>query len=98
VPQHRLDQLGNIVQGVKAIKIDVENFEYFVFKGAENTLRKYKPLIYCELWDNENRAQCFELLSGELGYKIMVLEEGKLVKFDPGVHENQNFFFVGDTV
>jgi FkbM family methyltransferase len=94
VPQHTLDGLAEMVAGVKAIKIDVENFEYYVFAGAASTLRKYKPLIYCELWDNENRIKCFDLLSGELGYRIMVLEEGRLVKFDPGVHENQNFFFV----
>lgn len=94
VPQHPLDNLGEIVEGVQAIKIDVENFEYFVFKGGENTLRKFKPLIYCELWDNENRAKCFELLAGELGYKVMVLQRGELVKFDPSLHENQNFFFV----
>lgn len=94
VPQHRLDALVEVVADVKAIKIDVENFEYYVFKGGEGILRKYKPIIYCELWDNANRRQCFELLAGELGYKIMVLEQGKLVKFDPGVHDNQNFFFL----
>lgn len=94
VPQHRLDDLPEIVTGVTAIKIDVENFEYFVFKGAMETLRTYKPLIYCELWDNENRQKCFDLLSGELGYRIQVLQEKQLVDFDPARHQQQNFFFV----
>jgi FkbM family methyltransferase len=92
VPQHRLDQLTNIVSGMQAIKMDVENFEYYVLKGGEAALRQYKPLIYCELWDNENRAQCFALLRN-IGYKIMVLEGGKLIPFDPKIHQHQNFFF-----
>lgn len=96
VPQHRIDSLGDIVQGVQAIKIDVENFEYFVFKGAEETLRTFKPLIYCELWDNENRSKCFALLQGDLGYRIRVLEQGRLQDFVPGRHRQQNFFFVHD--
>ncbi|MFM2376161.1 MAG: hypothetical protein RLZZ165_1258 [Bacteroidota bacterium] len=95
VPQHRLDSLPEIVTGVQAIKIDVENFEYFVFKGGEGILRKFKPLIYCELWANENREKCFQLLAGELGYQVMVLHSGALVRFDPGIHTHQNFFFVG---
>jgi FkbM family methyltransferase len=92
VPQHRLDALTDIVSGMQAIKMDVENFEYYVLKGGEAALRQYKPLIYCELWDNENRAHCFALLR-DIGYKIMVLEAGKLIDFDPKKHKHQNFFF-----
>lgn len=95
VPQHRLDDLPEMVNGVKGIKIDVENFEYFVFKGGENTLSTYGPVIYCELWDNENRALCFEFLEG-LGYQTKVLQDGELVLFNAGVHKQQNFFFVKD--
>jgi hypothetical protein len=72
----------------------VENFEYFVFRGGENMLRKYRPLIYCELWENENRDRCFALLRDELGYRIQVLVNDKLVDYIPGQHHNQNFFFV----
>ncbi|HNW70651.1 MAG TPA: FkbM family methyltransferase [Bacteroidales bacterium] len=76
-----------------AIKIDVENFEYFVFKGATETLKKYKPVIYCELWENKNREDCFALLT-ELGYNIQVLHGNKLCNFDPLLHKTQNFFFI----
>lgn len=93
VPQHTLDNLPEIMDGIQAIKIDVENFEYFVFKGGEQHLARFKPIIYCELWDNENRAKCFELLTG-LGYKIMVLVEGKLEMFRIDQHKHQNFFFM----
>jgi FkbM family methyltransferase len=94
VPQHSLDQLPELVKDVAAIKIDVENFEYFVFRGAAETLRRYRPLIYCELWENENRDKCFALLRDELGYAIKVLVGSELVDFQQGVHKNQNFFFV----
>lgn len=92
VPQHRLDFLVDVVVNVQAIKMDVENFEYFVLKGGEAALRQFKPIIYCELWDNENRANCFALVR-DIGYKVMVLHEGKLTAFDPAIHHNQNFFF-----
>jgi FkbM family methyltransferase len=94
VPQHHLDALPEMMEGVQGIKIDVENFEYYVFEGGKELLRKFKPLIYCELWDNENRAKCFDLLRNQLGYKIQVLEGKKLIDFDPKIHQKQNFFFV----
>lgn len=93
VPQHTLDNLREMMDGVHAIKIDVENFEYYVFKGGENMLRRFKPIIYCELWDNENRARCFELLTG-MGYRIMVLVQGGLEEFRIDQHRHQNFFFL----
>lgn len=95
VPQHRLDDLTDQFRGVKGIKIDVENFEYFVFKGGEALLREYGPVIYCELWDNENRQLCFDFLEG-LGYQTKVLQDGQLEVFEPSRHQQQNFFFVRD--
>jgi FkbM family methyltransferase len=94
VPQYRLDDMPEL-KGVKvdAIKIDVENFEYQVFLGARELIAKYKPVIYCELWDNENRKNCLELMQ-QLGYNICVLHKHELVNFTPAIHKTQNFFFV----
>ncbi|MFU8843542.1 MAG: FkbM family methyltransferase [Bacteroidales bacterium] len=78
---------------VHAIKMDVENFEYFVLKGAEKTIDQYRPLIYTELWDNENRKNCFHFIR-EKGYVIMVLDQGVLKPFNPEKHRTQNFFFL----
>lgn len=93
VPIKRLDDLtelkGKLVSG---IKIDVENFEYFVLKGGRKILEKDHPLVYAELWDNENRAQCFELMSS-LGYKILIVEGNKCLEFDVDKHIKQNFIF-----
>jgi len=81
---------------VTAIKLDVENFEYFVLNGAAETLAAHRPLIYTELWENENRQRCFELLSS-MGYRTQVLEGKKLTPYDPKRHGTQNFFFTPQT-
>lgn len=94
VPLYKLDTLlSNNDSKIQAIKIDVENFEYYVFLGAKNILMKHKPMIYCELWDNENRKRCFNFLLG-LGYQIKILKGSSLVEFDPQTDQTQNFFFV----
>lgn len=78
---------------IDAIKIDVENFEYEVFLGAEKILRAYKPIIYCELWDNQNRIDCFKYLQG-LGYETKVLQNDKLETIQSNPSHIQNFFFI----
>ena len=48
------------------IKIDVEGHELQVLKGAENTIKKYTPMILVELFDFENNKAAKYLKS--LGY------------------------------
>jgi FkbM family methyltransferase len=84
---------NNITRPVSAIKLDVENFEYFVLEGGRETIMKDRPLIYTELWMNENREKCFIFIKN-LNYSIKVLKEKVLVDFDPELHINQNFFFI----
>jgi FkbM family methyltransferase len=92
--QRTLDSIATEIKiPFHAIKMDVENFEYFVFKGGIECLEKYKPIIYCELWDNENRVKCFEIME-ELGYNTMVLNSKKLTLFNKEIHHHQNFFFI----
>lgn len=96
VEQNRLDDLKILNDlTIQGIKIDVENYEFEVFKGATELLKKNKPVIYCELWDNENRYNCFALLS-DIGYQVKVLINGKLHTFNREQHFTQNFFFVPD--
>jgi FkbM family methyltransferase len=95
VPMHRLDDIDELRSPgkfVSGIKIDVENYEYFVLDGAQELLSSHKPLIYAELWDNQNRKDCMRLLQ-DLGYSAFVLENGVLAEFDSGRHHTQNFFF-----
>ena len=91
---HCLDTLnpGN-GKRISAIKMDVENFEFHVLEGAKEILKRDKPIIYCELWDNQNRYNCFELMN-QLGYSIQVLHQGKLAVYDSYQHTGQNFFFI----
>lgn len=90
-----IDTLDNLIpeEKIQGIKIDVENFEYYVLNGGKVLIKANKPVIYAELWDNLNRTQCFELLS-ELGYSINVIEGNNLTKFDPHTHKHQNFIFL----
>ena len=78
---------------IAAIKMDVENFEFFVLKGGEKMIQRDRPTIYVELWENENRIKCFDFIKG-LGYKVCVLEKNELVEFNPNIHSQHNFTFV----
>lgn len=91
VPLKRLDELLPN-ESIDAIKMDVENFEIHVLKGATHLIERCKPLIYMELWDNDNRKACMEFLEGK-GYIAQVWEKGQLQRFDPKRHTQHNFFF-----
>ena len=93
-PLKRLDDLAELKEvSIQGIKLDVENFEYFALKGGEQLILRDKPIIYTELWENENRYKCFDLVKS-WGYSIQVLHNGELVDFDATKHDNQNFFFI----
>ncbi len=92
---HKLNSIEELTKHdikITGIKIDVENFEYFVLKGGSELLKKHKPVIYSELWDNENRKNTIKLLT-QLGYSAQVLENKSLVPWQPNKHTTQNFFF-----
>jgi FkbM family methyltransferase len=96
VPVVCLDEfepLRGTTKRVTALKIDVENFEYFVIKGGQKLIKDNKPVIYCELWDNDNRKKCIELLGG-LGYSAKVLQKKELVEYNKAEVDKHNFFFV----
>lgn len=76
---------------VQGIKIDVENFEFFVLKGAHKLLEESKPIVYAELWDNENRTKCFGLMTS-LGYKIHCVVDQMVLPWEENI-STQNFIF-----
>ena len=65
------------------IKIDVEGFEENVLKGAENTIKKYKPTMYIED-DRVEKSLSLRTYIKSLGYSI---EEHK-----PPLYRANNFF------
>ena len=92
-----LSTLDDLVKGqhVSAIKMDVENYEYTALMGAKEILAKSKPILYIELWDNDNRQQCFQLLQ-EFGYSAHVVVNGTLVPYLKSKHKHQNFLFLSN--
>lgn len=73
------------VQPPQLIKIDVEGFEYEVFSGLENTLRKYKPIIIFEhalyriAERNHDKGLVIDLLQS-FGYKVYRIENDDLIE------------------
>jgi len=69
-----LDSLN--IQDVDFIKIDVEGHEYEVFKGSQETITKFKPVLMFEWWSNrstddeEKRQWVFNFLYN-LNYKFV---------------------------
>ena len=97
VPLSKLDDIYRDEANITAIKIDVENFEYEVLKGSIELLKRNKPIIYCELWDNENRILVFELLNS-IGYDKYIYDD-KLNALKPLIktkneNSSNNFFFI----
>jgi FkbM family methyltransferase len=82
VPVKKLDDIKELqaLPAIHAIKIDVENFEYPVLKGAKALLLKHKPVIYCELWKNERRDLTLNYLKS-LGYKVKVYDGKGMVDY-----------------
>lgn len=96
VPMVRLDDFEELTaenRQITGIKIDVENFEYFVLQGAQKLLEKHHPVIYCELWENESRGKCISLLKN-LGYSAFILHKKELLPFNEKTTKKNNFFFL----
>ena len=78
VPTRRLDELTTDVdhrRPLRLVKLDVEGFEREVLEGAEDTLRRHRPLVYCEFNDiilTDAGRSSRELLDafGDLGYVV----------------------------
>ena len=57
VEVRRLDTLININVPVDFIKLDTEGYEYFILKGGESILKKWKPQLFLEV-NPSNMKQC----------------------------------------
>ena len=88
-------------QRIDFIKCDVEGAEFFVFQGAENTLKKYKPIVFSELlrkWAAKfsyHPNEVFSFMRG-LGYEVFSVSDGKLKRFTEMTDDTveTNFFFL----
>jgi FkbM family methyltransferase len=87
VPTLRIDD--TIKSRVDLIKIDVQGFEYFVLKGAQALLEKYKPIIISEFWprglyNSGASPKDYLGMMQNLGYSVSRIDEDKkeVVKTD----------------
>ena len=85
--------ISNRSKKVVGIKLDVENYEYHVLEGAKNLIQTDRPSIYAELWDNENRQKCFELMKN-MNYETYSFEGKKMIAFNKTNYKGQNFVFL----
>jgi hypothetical protein len=76
---------------VSIIKMDVENYEYFVLKGAKETILKNRPVIIFECWiqpdyesssskEKENFDRVISLIES-YGYEIYVIYNNDFIAF-----------------
>lgn len=85
------DLLQTTIPPVVGIKVDVENFEYFVLQGAQKIIKKYRPVVMAELWGNDRKIACIELMQ-HFDYQVKVIVDHQLV---PYTQQNSlNYFFV----
>jgi FkbM family methyltransferase len=66
----RIDTIDNMnLEDVGFIKIDVEGYELEVLKGAEKTIKHWRPTMYIED-DREDKRAALHAFLEELGYSI----------------------------
>lgn len=72
------------IQRINIIKIDVEGYELNVLRGAQTTLKKFKPTLFIEMDDNLLRRQntspeqLMTFIEG-FGYYIMRADTGRII-------------------
>lgn len=100
----RLDQFvaANEIVNVSLIKIDVEGFEMNVLKGASETLRRFRPILFMEVNNsflarqNSSALEVFEFLTAH-GYGIEYAVNGKPVNINSDF-EGKHFDVIGRPV
>lgn len=88
------DQLFENLDRLDFIKCDVEGYEYVVLSNMLNTINKHKPIIQCEL-SNQNKIQTINLLK-QNGYETYILHKNDLIKqsIDQLIEIKQDVYFV----
>lgn len=81
------------VNGIAGVKIDVENYEQFVILGAQSILRDFRPIITCELWDNDNKHTTMRYLD-QHGFTPFVRKGERLVPLENNDTDTVNYFFL----
>ena len=70
------------VLNVDLIKIDVENFEMEVFKGASSLFESSAPIVFCEIHMNKEREAFFAAFLEKYNYQMYAFLENALCEVD----------------
>ena len=92
----RGDELFLSLKRLDFIKCDVEGLELSVFETFLESIRKFKPIILCELEESKKRQALLNLFSG-LGYALYYLENKKLKALSPDSTVDpvsHNYYFI----
>ncbi len=99
VPAVKLDDLCKMlsIQKLDFVKIDVEGLETEVIEGFTETLSKFKPIIFCEIYSGTNSNpdpdKTIQLINS-LGYQANILKGSELVPFEKHDDNYHNYFFI----
>lgn len=99
VPCMKVDDVvsGLGLDRVDFVKIDVEGLEFEVLKGMVDVILKYKPVIFCEIYQgkhsNQKPDETVKFLIGK-GYRALVVRKGKLVDYEKHDDTFFNYLFL----
>lgn len=77
---------------IDGMKVVAENFELQIFEGAKKIIEQNRPLIYCELWNDEKRKLVLELIN-RYNYVIYNRINNQMIPYDKNNYIGRNFFF-----
>jgi FkbM family methyltransferase len=95
---------ANAITGLDLIKMDTEGTENYVLTGALKCIRRFKPIIICEVLENKIEKEVQDIIKNKLeGYTIFKFksQNKKLHKVNDLLKENidgeNNYFFVHES-
>ncbi len=85
------------LEKINFIKIDVEGLEFNVLKGGSNVIDKYRPIIFCEIYNGLNSnlksIETIDFLMNK-NYKPLVFKNDKFVDYEKHDDNFYNYLFV----
>ena len=101
INSYQIDELviiKKLIKGVKFIKIDAEGAEYEILLSAKRTLKKFKPIFYCEVTHKDKLIKNFFKKNN---YNLFYFKQKKLLRYKNNsfkggellaIHKNDNYF------
>lgn len=72
----------NNIKTIDLMKIDVENYELNVLKGALKSLEHFSPIIFIESFVDDERARFFNKTIKDLGYNFYAMVDDRIINLD----------------